>query len=371
MKKSIKVLHILYSMNRGGAETMVMNYYRQINKEIVQFDFVISEPNTCHYENEVLELGGRIFRIPIFSKSPLGYIKSLNRFFKIHREYKIVHAHTSAKNFIPLAVAKWNHIPIRICHSHNIRNEKGIIGFLKTFLKPFVKYVATDFMACGEKAGFWLYGKDFFLKNGMMLQNVIDANKYRYNISVREEIRRVNKWVDLLVIGNVARFDSQKNHDFLIDIFNSIYKKNKDVILLLIGDGPLRKQIEEKVISLKLEKSVLFKGVVENVHDYMNAMDVFLLPSLYEGLPLTLIEAQASGLKCFASKDVVSDESNLTGLVEYISLSKTADDWANEILTNINYERKNTYPLIVEKGYDATTSAKYLQELYVNKLNSK
>ena len=367
MNNQIRILHVLYSMNRGGAETMIMNYYRHIDKRTVQFDFLISAPKKCAYEDEIIALGGQVFRVPILSKSPFLYIKAVDCFFKTHKEYKIVHSHTSAKNTLPLGISKWNKVPIRISHSHNTKTEKGLIGIIKNILKPFLKYVATDFIACGEDAGIWLYGSNYYKRHGVLFRNVIDVSKCKFNSEQRATIRDQNDWESKFVIGNVARFDNQKNHNFIIDIFNSIHQKMPNAILLLIGDGPLKKVIEEKVAKLKLEEFVVFNGVVDNVSDYLQAMDVFLLPSLFEGLPLTIVEAQASGLKCFISEKVITKECDLTGLVEFISLEASTDVWADRILSSIKYTRKDISERIISAGYDASTSAKHLQDFYISK----
>lgn len=363
--RTIRVLHIIYGMDRGGAETMIMNYYRHIDRNIVQFDFLISEPNKCDYEDEIKSLGGKIYRIRILSKNPIGYLMDVDNFFKLHREYKIVHSHSSAKNAIPLLIARKNKIPVRICHSHNTRNEKGVIGFIKNLLRPFVKCVATDYFACGQKSGEWLYGMTFYKKKGIIMRNAIDANKYHYNIDTRKKYR--NDIDNYIIIGNVARFDFQKNHIFLIKIFKEIYNINHNVLLFLIGDGPLRKEIEEQVKLYGLENNVKFLGVINNVSDYMQAMDAFLLPSIYEGLPLTLVEAQAAGLRCFTSKGVVSSEADITGLVTFISLDDGPKEWARIIMNKIDYKREDTYRKISSAGYDITNQAKWLQNYYVAK----
>jgi len=354
-------------MNRGGAETMIMNYYRYIDTKLIQFDFLISAPEKCDYEDEILALGGKVFRVPILSKSPSQYLRAVNYFFKTHKEYKIVHSHTSAKNTVPLGIAKWNKVPVRICHSHNVRNEKGFSGIIKNMLKPFLKYVATDFIACGEDAGIWLYGSNYYKTHGILFRNVIDVSKFKFDLERRAAIRAQHNWDSKLVIGNVARFDTQKNHEFIVDIFNALHQKMSNTILLLIGDGPQKRGIEEKVTNLKLNESVVFKGVVDNVSGYIQAMDVFLLPSHYEGLPLTVIEAQASGLKCFVSEKVITRECDLTGLIRFISLDESPDQWSDHILSSIKYSRTDMSEQIIKSGYDAQTSSKFLQDFYLSK----
>lgn len=368
MANQVRILHILYSMNRGGAETMIMNYYRHIDRKIIQFDFLISAPDKCDYEDEIKSMGGYVFRVPILSKSPFQYIKAVDLFFRTQKEYRIVHSHSSAKNTVPLEIAKWNKVPVRICHSHNVRNEKGFSGTIKNILKPFLKYVATDFIACGEDAGIWLYGSNYYKKHGIIFHNVIDVPKFKFDEERRATIRAQHNWDSKFVIGNVARFDTQKNHEFIVDIFNSLHKKMPDTLLLMIGDGSLKKGIEEKVAKLKLNEFVVFKGVVDNVSGYMQAMDAFLLPSHYEGLPLTIIEAQASGLKCFVSEKVITKECDLTGLIKFISLDKSPDHWADHILSSIKYNRTDISEQIIKSGYDAQTSSKLLQDFYMSKI---
>lgn len=369
----IRILHILHGMGQGGAETMIMNYYRSLDRNQVQFDFLLTSDQKGAYEDEIVKLGGRVYRVPLLTKlTPWKYLSAINHFFKEHPEYRIVHSHTSSKSTFPLWIAKRNHVPVRISHSHIAKSEKGMNGHIRDFLKPFLKKVATDFFACGEDAAIWLYGKKFCdCHEIVVLNNAIHSSLYRENEAVRKEMRTKLNLEGHFVVGHVGRFFPQKNHTFIVDVFQAIYEKNPSARLVLVGDGNLRSEIEEKILGLGLQDTVILTGNVPDVYNYMQAMDVFLFPSHYEGLPLVLIEAQAAGLKCFSSAGAVTEEVNLTGLVEYIPLSHPVDEWADQILEYAGgYKRKDTYEEIVKSGYDAEAAVKWLQNFYLQKYRS-
>lgn len=363
----IRILHILHSMNRGGAENAIMNYYRHIDRGKVQFDFLLTEQNKCQFEDEINSLGGKIYRVPLLRMAnPIPYIKAVSAFFTEHPEYQIVHSHTSSKSVIPLWIAKRKRVPVRIAHSHNTKSEKGIRGWIRNIFKIPLKRVATNLCACGNEAAIWLYGyNDFNIGKVTILPNVIECSRFAYNEKKRKEIRSLLH-IDnnTLILGCVARFSPQKNLLFLIDIFHKVHEKNNNSILLLLGDGELKEQIEERVHKHHLEESVIMRGVVPNVSDYEQAMDVFLMPSFFEGLPLSLIEAQISGLKCFASTGV-PQEADKTGLVSFIPLDKRPHFWAEQIVDQLPYTRRSYLHEMQEAGYDAKTSAKKLQDYYL------
>ena len=365
----IRVLHILHTMNRGGTENAIMNYYRHIDRERIQFDFLLTDPNKCAFEDEIISLGGIVHRVPRLTMSnPLPYLKGVDHFFKIHPEYRIVHSHTSSKSVFPLYIAKRHNIPVRICHSHSSKSENGIKGFIRDILKLGLKKVATTSFACGEQAAEWLYGKKF-LDNGnvSIIRNVIEGDKFTLNLETRQKYRELLHIQDsTLLIGHTARFNAAKNHLFLIDIFNELKSKITNSKLLLIGDGELREQITEKVNSLGLTNDVIFAGVVPNVYDYEQAIDIFMLPSLYEGLPLSIIEAQISGLKCFTTEGTVSKECSVTDLVSYLPLERGAKYWAEEIYKAKDYNRYDRLDEIKKAGYDARTSAYELENIYTD-----
>lgn len=370
----IRILHILHSMNRGGAENAIMNYYRHIDRDKIQFDFLLTDQNHTLFEDEILSLGGRVFRVPLLTKvCPFPYLKGVWRFMKEHQEYKIVHSHTSSKSVFPLAIAYFCGIPVRCSHSHNASTESGINGMIRNALMPLLKLTATDYLACGEQAGIWLYGKKTFKKGKVLIfKNVIEADKFRFNMDVRKEYRhKFGLTDDTMVLGHTARFSYVKNHEFDIDILFALRKRGEKAKLLLVGGGEQEDAIRRRSLKMGVADDVIFVGIVPNVYDYEQAMDIFLLPSLYEGLPLSIIEAQVSGLPCFTTKGKVSPECSVTDLVSYLPLEFGGDAWAEQII-EANYKpRVDQYEQVVNAGYDATTAAKELQEFYMSKIQPK
>lgn len=372
MNKPLRILHIVQGMNRGGIETMLMNYYRNIDRSKIQFDFLMTEETVCDYESEIIELGGKIYRLPRISIiNPIKYLVSINSFFKSHKEYVIIHSHMNAISTFPLLIGRLNGIPIRIAHSHISTSSHGIKGLLKNTLRYSLRLFTTINFACGNDAGRYLFGNTFNQnETNYLVNNAIDTEKYKFNQSVRNNIRsKLNISDNTIVIGHVGRLTKQKNHNFIIDIFKSFHERNKDSILLIIGNGELKDQIEDKIKKLGIEKNVIFTGVIPNVNEHLQAMDIFLFPSLYEGLSLSLIEAQASGLICFTS-DTVDKQSKITNLVEFISLTKEAEFWAGKInrIKDIQY-RINQSQSIIDAGYDIKNTSKWLEKFYFEKYN--
>ena len=367
----IRVLHILHSMNRGGAENAIMNYYRHIDRSMVQFDFLLTEQNKSQFEDEIISLGGKVYRVPLLRMSnPFPYLKAVSSFFDMHPEYKIVHSHTSSKSFFPLWIAKRKGIPVRIAHSHGSHSEASFNGRIRDLLKFPLKNVATNYLACGVEAAKWLYGGDLF-KDGKVkiLPNVIECSRFAYNNDIRNDYRiKLGLSENSLLLGCTARFCYPKNQVFAVDVFKKIHDIVKNSKLILVGDGEQRAEIESRISNYGLEDSVIFTGVVSNVSDYEQAMDIYLMPSFYEGLPLSLIEAQISGLKCFVSTGIPK-EVDKTGLVTFLPLSDGAKNWAEIIIANRNYVRRSYLCELKQAGYDAETSAKHLEQLYLDLYN--
>lgn len=372
MYKPIRILHILHSMDRGGAEAMIMNLFRNIDRTKVVFDFLLSEDKEGAMEAEILALGGRIYKIPLMTMTnPFPYLKGLDSFFKKHHaEYKVVHSHTSSKSTFPLYYAKKYGIPVRIAHSHNNKSLKNLDGFIRNILKCPLKIVANRYFACAKVPAEWLYGKSFCQKHDVrVIYNAIDTTQFRYDESVRTNIRaQLGISSDELVIGNVGRLAPQKNHAFILKIFLELLKsrQNKPTRLLLIGDGPLRPEIEQQIRDYRIEDKVILTGNVNNVHEYLQALDVLLFPSLFEGLPVVVVEAQCAGLLCFVSKYAITDEISLTDLVHYVSLDEPPTVWCHKIEENIPYDRCDKVEDIRRGGYDIVESAKNMTEYYIN-----
>lgn len=360
MSEPIQVLHVVTHMNRGGLETMLMNYYRNIDRSRLQFDFLVHREKRADYDDEIESLGGRIYRLPPLNPFDIKYRKQLQQFFFDHPKYKIVHSHIDCMSAIPLKAAKKAGVPVRIAHSHSISQDKDVKYLLKLFYKGFIAKNATHLMACGQQAGEWMYGK----RNFHILNNAIDAKQYSFDHETYcAERAELGVRPDDVLVGHVGRFSPPKNHDFLIDVFAECVNMKPKAKLILVGDGNLRPGIEEKVRRLGLEASVIFTGVRSDVAKLMQAMDVFVFPSIYEGLPLTVVEAQAAGLPCLIS-DAVPIECKKTDLVQQIPLSEGAQAWAAAVMHVAGTQRRDTYKEIKAGGYDIIENARKLQCFY-------
>lgn len=364
-QQPIRVLNLFTIMDRGGAETMVMNYYRHIDRTKVQFDFLVHREQRGAYDDEIESMGGRIYRLcPIYPQNFARYKRDLRGFFQAHPEYKIIHSHMSELGYFAFREAEQQGVPVRICHAHNAPHGFDAKMIVRTYFKNRMMPHLTHLFMCGEESGKWLYGE----KNKsrfIMLNNAIDAASYTYDLSKREELRRQLGLADELVIGHVGRFNPQKNHPFLLDIFAALLKKESNAVLFLVGGGEGMSQIREKVQKLGIAEHVRFLGVRSDVADLMQAMDMFVLPSLYEGLPVTMVEAQAAGLPCIIS-DKVPPECILTeGLVDVMPLSASPEAWAEKILVKRAIPRTDRRAEIAAHGFDITTEAVKLQEFYL------
>lgn len=363
MANPIRILHVIGIMNRGGAETMIMNLYRKIDRAKVQFDFVENEGEGAAFDEEILALGGRIYRCPRYrGKNHFTYIKWWHTFFKNHKgEYSVVHGHIGSTAAIYLSVAK-KYGAYTIAHSHNTKSSI----MYRVFAYP-TRFVADHFFACSVDAGISRYGNKIGSDNTRckVLQNAIDTAQFTFSDTARKATRASLGISDgQIVVGNISRFSEQKNHRFLLDVFEEIQKKRKDTVLLLVGDGELRPHIEAIVDEKHLKDAVIMTGVQSNTWDYYQAMDVFLMPSLYEGLPVSMVEAQTAGLPCCVSTGVPR-ESGITDLVQFRSLNDSAEQWANWVLGCANSPRKMMTEEICQAGYDITETSQWLQNYYL------
>ncbi|TLS35783.1 glycosyltransferase family 1 protein [Pseudalkalibacillus caeni] len=367
----IRILQVVTIMNCGGLETMLMNYYRKIDRTHIQFDFLVHRDEEGHYDKEITELGGRIFRMPPIKPGNYRlYFNKLDKFFEEHTEYKVVHSHINENSSFVLRAAKKHGVPGRIAHSH--LSDLGIDLKLpfRLYARYYLRDAPNDYFACSKKAGQWLFGKNSReIEKVKVLNNAVNVEEFKYCEKTRARIRKDLDAKDQLVIGHIGRFNKQKNHDFLIEIFKEIQQKKPDAILVLIGDGNLRKDIEKKVAILGLSSKVRFLGIRNNISELMQGMDLFLFPSLFEGLPVVLVEAQAAGLKCVVS-EAITKESDVTGRVEFLSLYQTAKEWAEKVLSS-TYEHENTAELLKKHGYDTSSMAYWLTEYYTNYYVSK
>lgn len=370
----IKILYVNGGiMNRGGIESYMMNYYRNINKDNIQIDFIVHGFEKGAYDDEIISMGGKIYNIPIKSKDYIGNIKALRKIF-LSGEYKIVHSHMDAMSTVVLKVAKECGIPIRIAHSHNTKHltNNKLKLLLNEFARKRIKKYATNFFACSELAGRWLFGDNAF-DNGKVkiIKNAIDVDRFYFNTELREELRDNLELRDKFVVGHVGRFDYQKNHVFLLNMFKDLVKRRKDVILLLIGDGHLKDSIINEIKILGIEENVRLLGVCSNVNEILNIFDVFILPSLFEGLPVVGIESQINGLTCLFS-DKISKEVDITGKNKFLSIDKKYDNWVNELLDikGENLDRYIDEDLVIKSGYDIKKEVKNLENIYLKLINS-
>lgn len=370
----IRVLHIVAGMNRGGIETFIMNIYRKIDIKKVQFDFLVHTNEECAYDQEIKDLGGKIYSVPSRKKGLIKNYKALNTFFKNHSEYKIIHHHLSSLTYVaPLKIASKYNVPVRIVHSHNTKQGgHWLHKYIHKINQLFVKSFATDYFACSDLAAKWLYPNNIYKKNKFeIINNAIDTDDFVFNENSRNLKRKEFNLKDEFVIGHVGRFHPQKNHNFLIDIFKYINDRNKETKLLLIGDGNLRSDIKIKAKKLNLKDDVIFTGVRSDIPDLLNLMDVFVMPSHHEGLPVTLVEAQAAGLPCVLSNNI-TNEVEIIDNVDWCDLDDNLSVWSEKILkyksTNI---KRDTRKEIIEAGFDTKHVADELMKFYLKKYDFK
>ena len=348
----------------GGVEAVMMNYYRHIDKSKIQFDFICDEDSTDIPYKEIESLGGRVIICPPYQKI-FKYLKELKAIFRVN-DYKIVHSNLNALSVFPLYAAKKAGVPIRIAHSHSTTNKaEWKKNLMKQALRPFSKVYATDYFACTEHAGRWLFGdKTFDQGKVTVINNGIDIDQFAFDEKVRKEIRKELGYKDSdLVIGHIGRFMKQKNHDFLIDVFNELHKENDNYKLMLVGQGPLMEEIKTKVDNLGLTDSVQFLGQRTDANKLYQAMDLFLFPSLYEGLGIVMIEAQCAGLPCVASTEV-PEIAKVSNNVEFIELNDSIKEWANKIRKLMDTKRKTDLKSIKKSGYDIKEEAIKLEKKY-------
>ena len=354
--------------SNGGVESVIMNYYRNINRNNIQFDFLCNTEQVA-YEDEINKLGGRIFRVTARSKNLKEYKKDMKEFFKQNaKNYDTIWVNIcSLANIDYLKYAKKYGIKRRIIHCHNSQNMDSFIrGFLHKFNKIFLRNYATDFWTCSNDASRWFYSKKMMQSNKYcVIKNAIDTKKFIFNEKVRNEYRDKLNINDKFVIGNVGRFHFQKNHPFIIKIFNEIHKQKPNSVLVLVGVGPDEDKIRKLVKEYNLEDSVKFLGSRNDVPELMQAMDIFLFPSLFEGLALVAIEAQTAGLPVFASDKVIASETKIDNTIfNFIPLDENESYWAQAILKfdNNKRQRNSNEELIKESGYDIKVEALKLEE---------
>ncbi|WP_226677993.1 glycosyltransferase family 1 protein [Mesobacillus jeotgali] len=366
MGSPIRVLHVVVNMNRGGAETLLMNLYRNIDRSKIQFDFLTCKEGV--FDEEILKLGGKVYRIPYISDvGHFKYRKNLEEFFNSHPDYKIVHSHLDKMSGLVLRAAKNASIPVRISHSHNTSSEGNMAAKLyKWYIGQLINLNATNYYACSQEAGEWLFKNRS--ESVSILKNGIDIDQFKHSPQKRREIRdELQLTENDLVFGHVGRFAPQKNHEFLIEVFAEFCKCNTNSVLLLVGDGPLKEEVEKKVFNLKINNRVKFLGVRSDIPRILQALDLFIFPSLHEGLPVSLIEAQGSGLPCFISDQISKEVDMGLGLVDFLPINNK-NPWIERIekRLSINDSRELNLERLELMGYNIKDTASQLEEFYLS-----
>lgn len=385
MSEPIRILQVLGRLDRGGAETMVMNLYRHMDREQLQFDFVIHTEEECDYTQEVEKLGGRIYSVkPFCASTALEYRKQWRLFFREHPEYHVIHGHMRSTASLYLAEAQRAGL-VTIVHSHNTSSGSGISAVVKDVLQYPLRYQADYLFACGRRAGEWLYGKKACTgPRFRLLPNGIETERFRFQSELRAKKRHeLGIGDEELVFLHIGRMEEQKNHRFLLQIMKEIERMERKSRLLLCGCGPLEGELRAQAAA-----DVCFLGVRDDIPALMMASDAMIFPSLFEGLPVTLVEAQAAGLPVLMS-DTVTDEVILTDLVQTMSLRESAHLWAQQALGRAEptwraaeqsvkaagqihraaqqaRERSAYAQEIRSAGYDVEQSAKWLAEFYLS-----
>lgn len=368
-----RILQVGMTNNIGGLETYLLQQFNNLNKDRLIYDFVnVTINDHIVFENELIKNGSIIYNICSRRKNPVKhYLQWILLFLKYKKKYTgIVLNALSLEYVFPVFMAKIFGINIRIIHSHNSGFENKINierKFLISFNKILLNFSATDYWACSQKAGEWMFGEN---KKFTIIHNAIDSKNYKFDLEKRDNLRKSLNIENKFVIGHVGRFAYQKNHEFLINVFYELQKIEPASVLMLVGssvnDDEFLIKAKEQVKNLNIENKILFLGMRNDVPDLMQAMDCFILPSRFEGLPLVAVEAQSAGLKSYLS-DVITDEVKITDLVEFISLKEAPEHWAKQILSNRDYIRKDMTDEIRKAGYDIKTEIKKIEKFYLEK----
>lgn len=362
----IRVLQVVGKMHYGGMETFIMNVYRHIDREKVQFDFLVHYDEPGEYDDEIRRMGGKIYHMPrTVPQNYFKYKKALLKFFTEHQEYKIIHGHLHSVAYIYHDIAKRTGDRVCITHAHANGYDKNPKSMLAYYMSLLAQKNTDIFFGCSKEACEKFFPKAIRQgKKTVIVKNGIDVGAYRYSKQTDDAVRREQGLSNNFVIGHIGRFSPAKNHEFLLRIFSEIVRKKPESRLVLVGKGPLEQNIRALADELSLTEHIVFLGARSDVPRLLQGMDVFLLPSLYEGLGIVLVEAQAAGLKCFAS-DTVSKEAEVTDLLTYCELERSAEYWADKVLASIPYEREDKTQDIISSGFDINETAAMLEQFYL------
>jgi len=366
----IRVLQVLGKTNLGGAESRIMDLYRHMDREAVQFDFLVHYREKGYFDEEIKKLGGEIYYLPSFRVyNYFAYKKACRTFFEEHKEFAAVHGHMTSTAAIYLPEAKRAGIPLTIAHARSAGVDKGLKGKITKFLRRKLYKKCDRMFACSDLAAAAVFGKKRYEENRVtILPNAVDTREFRPNEEIRSQIRTKYEVEDKFVIGHVGRFHYAKNHEFLLDIFAELLKKKEDAVLMLLGDGPLKEEMQQKAQQLGIDNKVIFTGNQSPVAPFYQAFDFFLFPSRFEGLPGTVVEAQATGITCLIS-DTITTQVKATDLVSFMSIEKSAQEWADEVvrLCEKQNNRTGNYDLS-ETNYDVNNQVAFYKKVYMGEV---
>lgn len=366
MPEPIRILHVLGTTQLGGAESRIMDLYRHVDRERVQFDFLVHTDKEGFFDKEIRELGGRIFRVPRFRfYNYFSYRKAIADFFRGNHEFRAVQGHITSTAAIYLPIAKRADVPLIIAHARSAGVDKGIKGILTRFLRRNLSKKADFLFTCSELAGISVFGKKAVeAGKTVFVPNAIDCGAFEYDGLRRQKIREELGLSDKYVIGHVGRFHYAKNHEYLLQVFAALCRKgDKDYALLLLGEGGGMEAAGNQAKELGISDKVLFAGNKRNVYDYYQAMDYFVYPSRFEGLPGTVVEAQTSGLRCLMS-DSICTEVMATELVQAMSIKESPEKWAEYIVDTQDYERSGHREQMEKAGFDVKAQAEIMTGFY-------
>ena len=368
MEKKMKVLQVGLSFNPGGIESFVMTYYRELSRQGVRFDFISMFPHLA-YEEEITSLGGKVFHTCDARKHPLRFSRQMRKILRIGR-YNAVHVNMlSAANIVPLIVARYGKVPVVIAHSHNSSTPGLLRNLMHKINRPLIPLFATEYFACSELAGEWLFSEKIRKsENYHVVHNALNLEKFAFRQSERNEVRQELGVEGKFVLGHVGRFEEQKNHEFLLKIFREVVSDCEEAVLLLVGEGELQEEIRKKAKEYRIEAWIQFLGIRKDVARLWKGMDVFVFPSLFEGLPIVALEAQASGIRSVMA-DTITSEVKLIDKVEFLSLQDSPKKWSQTILSYKGEERKGEENAVIRQafakaGYDIETAAQTLLSYY-------
>ena len=372
--KPIHVLVLITAMNRAGAETIAMNYMRNVDRNIIKYDFLVNRPGRSDYEDEIEALGGKVYHMSPMYPGKIGkYKKEFRRFLSKHPEYKIIHSHLEERSYYALKIAKQMGVPVRICHGHSHPTRLDWKLPVRYYFKFRMRKYYTHAMACRREVARWQFGASGAGK-AVIMKNAVDTAKFKKDVLVSKEVRKELNLGDKTVIGHVGRFTGCKNQKFLVEIFTRLHKLDSNTVLVMVGGGDngaenrYKEKVREMVWELGIDDAVIFTGVRDDIERILQAFDVLVMPSKNEGFPVTLVEAQSLNIKCMVS-DTISQNCNITGNVEFLPLELGASVWAGKIRQYLRKNVSDTSYKVAQKGYDIKRNAKWIQEFYINSLN--